>query len=194
MKQSAKEKLLDVGMNAIRQGGFSAVSIKDLVTKAGVPKGSFHYYFESKESFGLELIDHYIRCVQSHAAPILKDKNRSAFERLRGFFQDYGQRMQSDGYKTGCLVGLMAMEVCDGSQQLREKTRSSLAMFHQFLEPFVVEAQKQGDIRNELPAAMLSNFIADSWQGALLRMKAEQSGEALKEFDQMLFEEFLPVK
>ena len=87
MNQKVKDKLLDVGLDAIRQGGFSAVSIMDLVTEAEVPKGSFHYYFSSKEAFGVELVDYYIESIKREAEPLLTDTRLTAVERLRAFLR-----------------------------------------------------------------------------------------------------------
>jgi TetR/AcrR family transcriptional repressor of nem operon len=193
MSLAVKQRLLEVGLEAIRQGGFSAVSIKELVTQAEVPKGSFHYYFESKEAYGAELVDHYIHSVKAQAEPILHDLTLTPLQRLRVFFQSFSYRMQEGGYKAGCLVGVMAAEAWQDSPLLREKTGHCLSLFPEFLSPFISEAQQQGEIRSDLSVRELAEFIADCWQGVLLRMKVQQDGAALQSFDKVIFEHFLPV-
>ena len=57
MKRTHKrDDLIRVGRDLIVRQGFNATGLSDILTTAGVPKGSFYYYFESKEDFGLAII------------------------------------------------------------------------------------------------------------------------------------------
>lgn len=51
----------------------------------------------------------------------------------------------------------------------------------------ISEAQEQGAIDNQLPAALLARFVFNSWEGALLRMRAEKSDAPLIEFKGVVF-------
>ena len=60
MKRTNKrDKLIQVGKQVIVQQGFNAASLNEILTTAGVPKGSFYYYFSSKEDFGLAIINYF---------------------------------------------------------------------------------------------------------------------------------------
>jgi TetR/AcrR family transcriptional repressor of nem operon len=185
--RDSKTKLLDVGLNAVRLGGYDGVSIKEIVTEAGVPKGSFHYYFKSKEDFGLALIDHFSDSMRKLVQVILTDESLSAMQRLRGFFQVYAARMRDEGFKTGCLVGLMVMETTDKSEALRRRAQAALTELQSLLKMLIEQAQAEGDIARVLDSRSLAAFLANSWQGALLRMKAQQSDLALRDFDRFVF-------
>ena len=54
-----KAHLLATGYQLIAKKGFTAVGIKQILDTAGVPKGSFYHYFESKEAFGEAIIGDY---------------------------------------------------------------------------------------------------------------------------------------
>ena len=54
-----REHILAVAEPMILGRGFTAVGLTELLTAAGVPKGSFYHYFRSKEHFGEALLERY---------------------------------------------------------------------------------------------------------------------------------------
>ncbi|MEJ1990397.1 MAG: TetR/AcrR family transcriptional regulator, partial [Maritimibacter sp.] len=47
-----RQTILTTGRRLVIQGGFGAMGLSALLKESGVPKGSFYYYFPSKEAFG----------------------------------------------------------------------------------------------------------------------------------------------
>lgn len=57
---NTRQHILDSGKGLIAGKGFSSVGLNEILKTAGVPKGSFYHYFESKEQFGQALLqDHF---------------------------------------------------------------------------------------------------------------------------------------
>ena len=54
-----KEKLLDTAIQLIWQSNYSNVGVNDICQQAGVTKGSFYYYFETKADLFYEACQHY---------------------------------------------------------------------------------------------------------------------------------------
>ncbi len=52
-KQDAKAKLLDAALSVIRTKGFSATTVDELCSAAGVTKGAFFHHFKSKDELGV---------------------------------------------------------------------------------------------------------------------------------------------
>jgi TetR/AcrR family transcriptional repressor of nem operon len=52
-------------------------------------------------------------------------------------------------------------------------------------------AKKAGEIDESTDPYEMADFIINSWEGALLRMKAEKSPEPLLLFDRVVFEQVL---
>ncbi|MEW1590357.1 helix-turn-helix domain-containing protein, partial [Micromonospora vinacea] len=46
----AKNKILDAAATLIEQRGYTALGVAEICAAAGVPKGSFYYFFESKQA------------------------------------------------------------------------------------------------------------------------------------------------
>ncbi|MEJ2121270.1 MAG: TetR family transcriptional regulator C-terminal domain-containing protein [Alphaproteobacteria bacterium] len=185
MSQKTKLKLLDVGLDAVRRRGFAAVSIKDIVAAAGVPKGSFHYYFASKDAYALALMDHFGRHMADVAAVLNADPTRGPVERLRDFFAAYAKRMADEMYETGCLLGVLAAEAGDLAPPVRARVEAGLAAFAGFLTPTLRAAQKTGAVAGD--PEVLARALVNAWEGALLRMKAEGGPAPLEDFEAAVF-------
>ncbi len=55
-KAPTKATLVDAWLHLMLEKGFHHTGIQEVLQAAGVPKGSFYYYFPSKEAFGREVI------------------------------------------------------------------------------------------------------------------------------------------
>lgn len=55
-----KEKIIDASITLFEQKGFSDTSIQDIVDALGVTKGTFYYYFKSKEELLMDIHLRYI--------------------------------------------------------------------------------------------------------------------------------------
>ncbi len=53
----ARNKILDAARVLVEQRGYTALGVGEICSTAGVPKGSFYYFFESKQALALTVID-----------------------------------------------------------------------------------------------------------------------------------------
>lgn len=191
MGAETRRQLLDAGLDAVRAGGYSGVSIKDVVRAAGVPKGSFHYYFPSKEAFALALMKHFAGRMAAVADALRPDPSQQdgsvpAAERLRRFFRAYADRMAEEGYRTGCLFGVLALEAPALGETVRARVEAGLTGFAAALAPMVREAQADGAVDPDLDPDETAAALVDAWQGALLRMRATGDGGPLRRFERVV--------
>ena len=92
-----------------------------MVTAAGIPKGSFYNYFESKEAFGGAVVDLYVERIYRRL-DALAEASGGAEERLRGFFQGL---LQDPEHERGCLVGNLGTELGAGRDRKSTRLNSS---------------------------------------------------------------------
>ena len=59
MQPNTRDRIIETGAEIIHRKGFNHTGIQEILTAAGVPKGSFYNYFKSKDEFGLEVIDYF---------------------------------------------------------------------------------------------------------------------------------------
>ena len=111
--------------------------------------------------------------------------------RLEAYFDDRIMAFGSSNYARGCLLGNFSAEAADHSTTIRESLARHFKAWSSIIESCLLEARDQGAISSEFPAASLADFIFNSWEGALLRMRAEKSDAPLITFKKMIFGKIL---
>jgi len=171
---STREQLLEVGLERLRSTGYTSTGVKDILDVAGVPKGSFYHYFPSKEAFASEVFQRYAEGEVRRLERVLGDRKVAPLKRLRRYFEEliavYGQ----SGSTSGCLVGSMSLEVADHSQKLQTQLQTIF-----------------GVLRQSTQSDALAEFLLNSYEGALVRMKAEKSDKPLENFLHFIFDVLL---
>lgn len=190
-KPGVRENLLQTGLRALHAEGYAASGIQSIVEAAHIPKGSFYNHFASKEAFGAEVTDAYFDRGLGKLQDFLCDPKVAPLKRLEAYFDDRIEAFRTAQFTRGCLLGNLAAEVADHSSLIRERLVQHLGGWSKFFEDCIAEAQDRGTIRNKLPAALLGRFVLNSWEGALLRMRAEKSDKALLEFKKVIFRALL---
>ena len=191
MKRDARRAILDAGAELVHRKGFNNTGIKEILDLAGVPKGSFYFYFPSKEEFGLALIDHYREVRTPALAQVLRDASVPPLDRLRTFFELARRRYEEWDYERGCPFGNLAQEMCDLSPAMCEKLRGVLDGLSRAMGDILNEAAARGELAPGVEPYEAAAFIMDAWEGAILRMKAEKNAQPLLRLEKMLFTRIL---
>ena len=106
-----RESLLDAGERLIHERGYNGVGVKEIVDTAGVPKGSFYSYFDSKEALVVEVVQRYWDAVEARHGALLEDEATPPLERIRTFFAAMADDHELRRFTQGCLLGDMALEL-----------------------------------------------------------------------------------
>jgi TetR/AcrR family transcriptional repressor of nem operon len=186
-KPGTRENLIQTGLQMIHSVGYTASGIQRIVDAADIPKGSFYNHFVSKEAFGAEVTDAYYDRGLAKLRDFLCDPDVAPLTRLEAYFDNRIEALRARKYTRGCLLGNLTTEVADHSTLIRVRLVEHLEGWSRFLEDCIAEAQRGGTIRNRLPAALLGRFVLNSWEGAILRMRAEKSDAPLLEFKKVIF-------
>jgi TetR/AcrR family transcriptional regulator, transcriptional repressor for nem operon len=194
MKKNTKEKLIKAGITAMLEKSYHSVGIKEILDSVGVPKGSFYYYFKSKEEFGIEIIDSF---AHDHAATIqsfLEDRSKSPLERLKGSFVSCLNYYPEKGHGNNCLIAKLSHEVMNDSPNMCAAIRSAFDMWQSLYARMIREAQNCGEIDPDLDPEELAAFIHNSWEGAVMMMQVYKNYDPVKNYIHFVFEELLKSK
>lgn len=187
ISQNARSAILEEGARIIHKKGFNHTGIKEILDSAGVPKGSFYHYFKNKEDFGLKLLDYYSGYIIGKAESLTKDRTGSPIERLRRFFDGFLSFFENNGCELGCPIGNLSQEMGDLSPAFRKRLEEIFLMMRAPVEEVLTEARQRGDILNSAEVLEIADFIINSWEGAIMRMKVQKNTEPLRLFDRMIF-------
>jgi TetR/AcrR family transcriptional regulator, transcriptional repressor for nem operon len=190
-KEATKMRILSEGARIVYEKGFNHTGIQEILEAAGVPKGSFYFYFKSKDDFGLQLVDFYLEFALAGMDAVLGLSSHEPLERLRNFFRHMKGVAEERGLRGGCPIGNLAQEMADQSEAFRLKVNHAFSALSGRIARCLEEAQRLNQIGPSTDPGELADFIMNSWEGALLRMKAENSLLPLDVFERMIFEGLL---
>lgn len=188
---STPERIVAAATPHLFRKGFHPTGLKDVLADAGVPKGSFYHWFSSKEELGLTVLRRYVADYDAYLDRILGDADVPPVGRLRRFFADGVRRFRRLGAVDGCLVGNLGQELADQDETFRSALAGALAGWRDRIAAVLAEAREQGDLEPDLDPAEVADFLLNSWEGALLRMKVEASVEPLRTFERVVFDRLL---
>jgi len=186
-KSGTREKLIQAGVKTIHASGYGGTSVQSIVEAADIPKGSFYNFFPSKEAFAAEVIDTYSNRGQERLRSFLLNPDATPRERLEAYFDDRIEAYRTSQYVRGCLMGNFSAEAADQSALIRDGLTKHFGAWCELLEACIAEAQRQREISGQFPASLLAKFLLNSWEGALLRMRAEKSDVPLLDFKEIVF-------
>ena len=185
-RPSNREQLIETGVETLMCRGFSNASVRDIASAAGVPLGSFTNHFRSKEDYAVEVLDRYFASIQHVMAETLESPNMAPLQRLDAYLDVITELMSVSGWRYGCLIGNLGLEVSGYSELIRTRLQD---IFADWLRPFlavVVDAQRSGELRDDLSPEEVAEFLLAGWHGAILHMKVERSDEPLKRFRRII--------
>jgi TetR/AcrR family transcriptional repressor of nem operon len=190
-KDTTRLSIIREGARLIHSRGYNHTGLSDILQAAGVPKGSFYFYFKSKDDFGLALVDHYWEFIRGMGETYLSDSSIPPLERLAGFMDAYQEVFEKMKHCCGCPIGNLMQEMSDLSEAFRDKVGDVYSRMKDNIARILKEAQDRGDLSCGIDPDLTAQFILNSWEGAIMHMKLVKSSEPLKVFKQMVFERIL---
>lgn len=178
---NTRDLLIDEGLKALLAGGYDGTGIGPVLKAAGVPKGSFYHFFDSKEAFAGAVLDAYAARYGRARREILEDRSHPPLERLRRYFTYMSELLGREGFD-GCLFGNLALASATRSPAFREKLQIGFQAWQADLAAVLRAAQEAGEIAGELDPEETAAFLIDAYEGALLRAKSEGTAAPLERF------------
>jgi TetR/AcrR family transcriptional repressor of nem operon len=179
-KQDVRTNLIEEGAKAFMAKGYHAVGLQEILAAAGVPKGSFYYYFRSKEDFCIAAVDHYTCLYAERHLSVLADRSRSVTDRLLAFFAQERAYFLEKQCQHSCLLAKLAMEMSLLSEPIRTRLQQGMNGWIRTVAACLAEGVAAGEFGLFQPPETTAEFLYAAWAGAITRMQATQS---IKPFD-----------
>ncbi|WP_286235458.1 acrylate utilization transcriptional regulator AcuR [Thalassotalea sediminis] len=177
--RDTKADLIRSGLEQLTESGFASSGIDKILKKVGVPKGSFYFYFSSKEAFGHAVIDSYARYFETKLERYLLDTDYSPLHRINNFVEDAKHGMTKHQFKRGCLVGNLGQEVDLLPTSYRQRLIEIFIDWQKRMATCLKQAQESGEIATTVNCQNLAEYFWTGWEGAVSRAKLEQSTRPL---------------
>jgi len=179
----AKERLMGAVRELIWAGSYGSTTIDQICEKAGVKKGSFYYFFDSKADLAEAALDEEWQRRRSELDSVFSP-TVPPLERLRNYC-DHGYRFQAEikaqyGCVLGCPLFSLGAEVSTQEDRLQKKVQTILDQKRKYLETAIRDAHAAGLIHAPDAAAKARTLFV-YYQGLVTQARIENNLEILSD-------------
>lgn len=175
-----RQHVLDTAQAIMARKGYAAVGLNEVLTEASVPKGSFYYYFASKDAFGEALLRSYFTDYLATMDRIRSDRSKNGAERIMEYWQRFYDLQTFLDCQGKCLVVKLAAEVSDLSDAMRKQLVAGTAGIVERLADMISVGVDDGSLPIEDDPKTLAAELYDAWIGASVLAKIQRTPESLQ--------------
>lgn len=179
--EATRQHILTTSFKLVLHKGFVGVGLQEILTTCGVPKGSFYYYFASKEAFGCALLQQYLADYKVKIDQLILQEERSAYARLVALWQAWiDDPCHNDGgWAENCLIVKLAAEVSDLSEDMRQILNFGVSKLTVRIANLLSDGQQDGSIPQHIEPEKMAQTMYQLWLGAALLAKLAQNKQPL---------------
>jgi len=166
-----RHNLLDTGQRIMAGKGFSAVGLNEILTTAGVPKGSFYHYFSSKDAFGEALLARYFETYLAEFDATLQAPGVTMAQRLMTYWQQWQDNQSFLDCQGKCLAVKLGAEVADLSEPMRSVLKRGTSGIVDRIAKAIVAGMTDGSLSVSHDPAVVAQSLYQLWLGASVMVK-----------------------
>ena len=145
----AREKILVAAQSLIEMRGYSSLGVAEICKAADVPKGSFYYFFDSKEALALAVVDEHWVHQRADWARVLGGE-QTPLRRLKQLFEET-EALQSAGQLScgtvsGCMFGNLTLELSNQTEAVRARLQEVFDEQVGMVQAVIAEARERGEV------------------------------------------------
>ncbi|QGN53278.1 TetR/AcrR family transcriptional regulator [Novosphingobium sp. Gsoil 351] len=170
----ARVALLDAAHALVRRKGWSATSVDELCTAAGVTKGAFFHHFPSKEALGTAAAEQWTARAQHLIFELPSYLTiEDPLERVLGHIDFRLAMISGPAEDYSCFVGTMVSETFVTSPALRAASDASISAYGERLAQDIQQAIDDRGAPPGITALGLAYHVQAVLQGAFVLAKAK---------------------
>ncbi|MBU8905644.1 TetR/AcrR family transcriptional regulator [Desertibacillus haloalkaliphilus] len=150
-----KEKIIEQSIRLFGQNGFTETSIQDIVNSLGVTKGTFYYYFTSKEELLMEIHLRFIEDILTKQKQIIEEPTKDCKAKLHDIVYMLIHNIESQGQS----ARIFFREIQNLSEHHLAQIFPKRDQFRDQLQELLCEGIKQGEFRSDLNVKVVSLAI-----------------------------------
>ncbi|WP_345817231.1 TetR family transcriptional regulator C-terminal domain-containing protein (plasmid) [Paraburkholderia sp. PREW-6R] len=148
----------------------------EILKGAGVPKGSFYYFFSSKDAFGEALLSEYFRAYHEDMDVLFSKHGLSMAEKLMVYWAGWREHQLAFDFQGRCLAVKLGAEVSDLSEPMREALERGTSGVIARLSVAIEHGVAEGSVLTARPFRQVAESLYSLWLGASVMAKIERSG------------------
>ena len=167
-----KEKILKVAYKIIYENGYNKTSVDEIISKAKISKSNFYYYFKSKESLAIAVLDLRIeQYVNEIINETLTNNKLTPLKRLESFYNKVVKFHKKNECKYGCPFGNLANELSGKNHKFRKKLAAFFEQWREKIELCLKDGIENKEFSDKFNPKLFSEIILAHLEGAILISK-----------------------
>lgn len=166
-RQISVEKLLAVALRLFVSRGYGSTTLEQIAAAARLSKGAVYFYFGSKESVLLELLQRVQTVVVDDAIRAATAAGPSAIDRLVAFLHNQAKLGISRRDDVLLLI-LMSLEFSHRRDKVTRCIDDVYRRLHKHVEALIRSGQKSGEFRTDVPVRELAAIVMANHDGTFL--------------------------
>ncbi|MFV0241026.1 MAG: TetR/AcrR family transcriptional regulator [Lacrimispora sphenoides] len=175
--EKTKERIIECAAHLFLQKGYSATGINEILSAAGLSKGSFYFYFTSKKKLAIAVSEYFNRFKLNELTKAAKNKTWAEF--IEAIVSDIMKRKPAYGCPFAVLGMETALEVPDIALKSYESIKQAMEIFEKVLIYSGLPEEK---------AAVNAERIFAMYEGYLLLYRVSQDVNQLEKLKRDLLE------
>lgn len=167
-----RSSILDSATGCFARDGYEATGVAEICDNAGVSKGAFYYHFESKEAVFLELIDSWLKALETSLHEVTAEANTvpEGLLNMAGMVQ---QVFENNRQFMGLFLELWTH--ASRNEKVRLATLSPYRRYQDIFAGLIQRGIDEGTIAPVDPAAA-GQILLSLTSGLFLQASLEPSG------------------
>lgn len=158
--EESRQHLIECAAELFWKNGYSATGISEILKQTGLPKGSFYFYFKSKDDLASAVTEYYQKILLEQ---FQSNSQRNDWESFIEEIFDYLSVRTSGQTFAGCPYAVMGMETALSKPAVASVFMEGLKKFEQIFQKVLLYSGLPQD-----HAAILSRRMLSIYQGYLL--------------------------
>lgn len=181
MKFDSRQRILASAQQLVARRSYASVGLNEILHDAGVPKGSFYHYFDSKDSFGTALLDEYFRTYVAEMDEILGRRTARTADNVMAYWDQWRHDQSLEECQGKCLAVKLGAEVADLSESMRLSMKSGTDSIIARLTASLEAGVRDGSLSVPMSPGATARMLYDLWLGASVLTKVNRATTHLDE-------------
>ena len=161
-----RRRILEGALRAFAKKGFYNTKVSEIAAEAGVADGTIYLYFKNKDDLLISLFEDRMEWVIERLEAELDRAQGDAASRIRAFIQLHFALV----VENRDLAEFITVELRQSAKFVKEYKNPKFSDYLRILQGIIEQGQREGSIRADLDARLVSRAIFGSLDEVLLQM------------------------
>lgn len=181
MANDRRERIIGAAWKLFREKGFAEATINDIINEASISKGTFYYYFRSKD----DLLDTLSEILDREYERLdgIEPKDLSCFDKLMWLNYEVHSFMEKN-------IDYRLLSNLYSAQIIKEDFSSLLnrnRYYYRYVERLMYEGQKNGELTDEMTISEMVSFFSMGERALVTEWCMQNGSFSFGEYSRKLF-------